>query len=142
MTEINYTELNHKILEIIKREPSDFSLIMSFIPGPPGQDYEYDYKYDYAYIKFPCGWTKSLYLEFKIVNNHADKSKFVFNLRKARLQGFWNHYDLPVEHIDNHATLTYRVSEHSLKVIEKEKQKAEGISLRFNRALNKLISRI
>lgn len=138
MTEINYTELNQKILEIIKREPINFSWVMSPVPDTRGTKVEYDY----AYIEYPCGWFKRLYLEFTVVNPHAPIAQFVYVLTDAKLTSLFRDFQLPLREITNQAVLNFHLTEHASKVLEKQKQKAEGISLKFNRMLNKLISKI
>lgn len=138
MTEINYAELNSKMLEIIKREPVNFAWVMSPIPESQGMMYEYDH----TYIEYPCGWFKKLYMRFNIVNPHAAPEHFAYVLSSVKLKYLFRTYDLNLLHISNQAVLVHRLTEHAHRVVEKQKQKAEGISLKFNRMVNKLIAKI
>lgn len=138
MTEINYDELNAKILEIIKRDPVRFSWVLSPVPESMGMHYEHDY----AYIEFPCGWFKKLYMEFTVVNPAVAKDQFAYVLTCVKLKNVFNSYELSLGKINNQAVLVYRLTEYARQVLEKQKQKAEGISLKFNRMVNKLISSI
>lgn len=138
MTEINYTELNSKILEIVKREPVNFSWVMSPVAESMGMHYETDY----AYIEYPCGWFKKLYLRFRVVNPHAAREHYAYVLTGVKLQYLFSSYEIPLNKIINHAVLTHRVTDYAASVLNKYKQKDEAISLKFNRMVNKLIAKM
>ncbi len=138
MTELNYQELNAKIIDIINREPLNFSWIMSINPDSNGLIYEYDR----AYIEYPCGWFKKLYMEFKIINSQADPEHFVYVLCAVKLKNLFQDYSISTSNINNHERIVNKLTEHAGIVLEKYKKKEEIFSLKFNRVVNKLIAKI
>lgn len=138
MTEINYTELNSKILEIVKREPVNFSWVMSPIPESMGMHYETDY----AYIEYPCGWFKKLYLRFAVVNPHAAREHYAYVLTGVKLQYLFSSYEIPLNKIIHHTVLTHQVTDYAKSVLKRYSQKYETISLKFNQKVNKLIAKM
>ncbi len=138
MTEINYQELNRKILDIIKREPVNFAWVLTPVPGSHGMKYEHDY----AYIEFPCGWFKKLRLEFTVVNPLAKKEHFAYVLTEVGLSNLFGSYKFQLNKITNQDVLVHRLTEHAQHVLDNINIKVDSVSLKFNRVVNKLIAAI
>lgn len=138
MTEINYQELNRKILDIIKREPVNFAWVLTPVPGSHGMKYEHDY----AYIEFPCGGFKKLRLEFTVVNPLAKKEHFAYVLTEVGLSNLFGSYKFQLNKITNHNVLVHRLTEHAQHVLDNINIKVDSVSLKFNRVVNKLIAAI
>lgn len=133
MNEINYKQFNEKILEVIKREPIEFYL---------GISTRYTVHPDYAVMTFPSGWTRKIEFKYKIVNPYAGAAHYAFALDKVTLHTFMSAYEINTNEIKNRFALLSRIEELNKRHEKNALEKAEHISLRFNRMVNKIISKL